>query len=122
MVAYPAGTTMPAVSSLNAAPGDVVNRLVMVPIGALGSISVFNQSGSVHFTVDVIGYFETTCCGGQGRQDRVLERETNLCDGTVRQLAITNGGTSTVNPETPALPELSRSPGYSTATSNTNSS
>jgi hypothetical protein len=66
LVAYPAGTTKPAVSSLNAAPGDVVNRLVMVPIGALGSISVFNQSGSVHFTVDVIGYFETTCCGGQG--------------------------------------------------------
>jgi hypothetical protein len=64
VVAYPAGSTMPAVSSLNASPGDVVNRLVMVPIGALGSINVYNQAGSVHFSVDVLGYFQTPCRAG----------------------------------------------------------
>jgi hypothetical protein len=56
---------LPAVSTLNVSPGDVVNRLVMVPIGALGSINVYNNAGSVHFTVDVLGYFQKACCGGQ---------------------------------------------------------
>ncbi len=47
----------PTTSSLNLAAGQTKANLVMVPIGADGSIRLFNEKGAVHLIADVVGYF-----------------------------------------------------------------
>jgi hypothetical protein len=53
---YPTGVARPAHSNLNPEPGEVRHNLVVSPLGADGSISVFNQSGSVDVAIDVVGW------------------------------------------------------------------
>jgi Fibronectin type III domain/Glycosyl hydrolases family 18 len=48
-------------SNLNFAPGGAAANLTVVPVGAGGSVSVFNASGSVDVVADVFGWF-----GGAG--------------------------------------------------------
>ncbi len=55
--AWAAGSPQPFTSSLNVGPGDVVPGLVVAPVGADGSVTVYNSNGSSHLVVDVVGYF-----------------------------------------------------------------
>jgi hypothetical protein len=58
---FPAGTPVPNASTNNFAAGDSRMNLVLVEVGASGSISVFNAaSGPVTVTVDSVGYFGST--------------------------------------------------------------
>ncbi|MEU6480896.1 protease pro-enzyme activation domain-containing protein [Streptomyces sp. NPDC047017] len=60
LIAYPSGTTRPASSNLNWLKGQVVPNLVTVPVGADGSVDLYNSSGgTVHFIADVSGYYST---------------------------------------------------------------
>jgi hypothetical protein len=54
---WPAGTTMPVASSLNASPGWVVPNLVVAKVGANGKVSLYNNSGTVDLLADVVGYY-----------------------------------------------------------------
>ena len=56
VTAWPAGTARPFASNLNPAPGRTVANLVVVALGADGSISLFNNAGSVHLVLDVLGW------------------------------------------------------------------
>ena len=58
--AWAAGSPQPFTSSLNVGPGDVVPGLVVAPVGADGSVTVYNSNGSSHLVVDVVGYFPAT--------------------------------------------------------------
>ncbi len=49
----------PSTSSLNLTAGQTKANLVMVPVGADGSIRLFNEKGSVHLIADVVGYFRS---------------------------------------------------------------
>ena len=57
---YPAGTTLPLVSSINYAAGQTRSNNAIVPLNALGEMAVrcAQGSGTAHFILDVNGYFE----------------------------------------------------------------
>ncbi|MFF2039612.1 PKD domain-containing protein [Kitasatospora sp. NPDC058170] len=55
---FPAGTARPSAgSNLNTVPGRNVPNQVVVPLGADGSIDIYNHNGSSHAIVDVFGYY-----------------------------------------------------------------
>ena len=56
---WPAGVARPNTSSLNTRGGDVVPNLVVTMLNGAGQASVFNNAGSGHCVVDVVGYFTT---------------------------------------------------------------
>ena len=57
LVAWPAGTAMPATSNLNIAPGGAVANLALVSPGTGGAISVSNHAGTTDVIVDLLGWF-----------------------------------------------------------------
>lgn len=65
----PAGSDRPATASLVFAAGETVTNQVTVGLGLAGGIAVFNQLGSVHVVVDVLGYYDdgTGTAPGAGR-------------------------------------------------------
>ena len=54
---WPTGITKPLASSLNLGVGETVPNLVIVPVGTLGNVSIYNNTGSAHVVVDVVGWF-----------------------------------------------------------------
>ena len=62
---YPAGESLPLISTLNWVEGMTVANRVIVPLGANGQITVYNASGSTDVVVDVSGYF-TNSSGASG--------------------------------------------------------
>ncbi len=46
----------PTTSNLNLAPNQVRANLAVVPLGPNGEIHLFNEAGSTHLIVDVVGY------------------------------------------------------------------
>ncbi len=59
LTVWKTGTTQPTASNLNFVPGRTTPNMVIVPVGADGKISIFNDAGSVDLIVDVLGYFPT---------------------------------------------------------------
>ena len=58
LTAYPSDTTPPNASNLNFVPGQTVPNLVVVPVGADGTIQIYNgAAGSVDVVADVAGYY-----------------------------------------------------------------
>jgi hypothetical protein len=60
VAAFPAGGAVPNASSLNFSAGQTRANNAIIPLGSGGAISVNSvlPSGSVHFILDVTGYFE----------------------------------------------------------------
>jgi len=58
LTVWPAGQARPNASNLNFSPGQVVPNMVVVPIGALGQISLWSPT-TVDVLVDVLGWFPT---------------------------------------------------------------
>jgi hypothetical protein len=56
--AWPAGNAKPPSSNLNFLPGQSVPNLVMLKLGANGSISIANGPGSANVILDVMGYVD----------------------------------------------------------------
>lgn len=59
-----AGPTRPTASNLNWKAGQTVPNRVIVPIDALGKVSVYNSAGAADVLVDVSGYFTTGLVSG----------------------------------------------------------
>ncbi|WP_371480312.1 PKD domain-containing protein [Kitasatospora sp. NBC_00315] len=57
LIVYPTGANRPAASNLNFGPGRTVPNQVIVPVGADGSIDLYNHLGSTDVIVDVFGYY-----------------------------------------------------------------
>jgi plastocyanin len=57
---YPAGTARPLFAAINYAAGQTRANNAILPLGALGDISVYcaQGGGTVHFILDVTGYFQ----------------------------------------------------------------
>ena len=53
--AQPAGTT-PSTSTVNLIPGQIRPNMAILPLGADGSIHLFNLTGEVRMVVDVVAY------------------------------------------------------------------
>jgi dipeptidyl aminopeptidase/acylaminoacyl peptidase len=56
LTVWPGGTAMPGVSNVNLGPGQVVANLAVVGVGAYGDIAVYNNSGSMHVVIDIVGF------------------------------------------------------------------
>ncbi len=56
---WPTGVARPNTSSLNTRGGDVVPNLVITMLNGAGEASLYNNSGSAHCVVDVVGYFRS---------------------------------------------------------------
>ncbi len=73
---WPAGATRPGTSNLNVVAGQTRPNAVIVGLGAGRSVSLYNNSGSVHLIVDVMGW---TTSGFTGMQPaRVLDTRIGL--------------------------------------------
>jgi hypothetical protein len=57
LTVFPTGETMPLASNLNFEAGLVIPNLVIAKVGAGGSVSIYNNSGSVDVIADVAGWF-----------------------------------------------------------------
>ncbi|MFN8040317.1 MAG: fibronectin type III domain-containing protein [Acidimicrobiales bacterium] len=57
VVAWPTGTAMPATSNLNVGAGQTAANIAIVSVGTGGNIDLYNNSGSAHIIIDVVGYF-----------------------------------------------------------------
>src|SRR4051794_7280455 len=53
---WPTGQPRPNSSANNATPGQVTPNSIVVPLGANGSVSIFNFTGNVELAVDLAGY------------------------------------------------------------------
>jgi len=84
---YPTGISRPATSSVNFSPGTTVANLVEVGVGAGGSISLYNDAGSVDVIIDVEGWYSADTTSPQGQfvplsSTRLLDTRAGL--GAVR--------------------------------------
>ena len=60
LTVFPAAATRPNASNLNFVAGQTIPNMVVVPVGAVGQISLFNGSaGTVNLIADVLGWFPT---------------------------------------------------------------
>ena len=57
LTVFPSGSQPPVASNVNFLPGQVVPNRVIVPLGADGTIGLYNLAGSVDAIVDVSGWF-----------------------------------------------------------------
>ena len=57
LTVWPSGIARPLASSVNLAAGETVPNLVIVPVGSLGGVSIYNNTGSTHVVVDVVGWY-----------------------------------------------------------------
>jgi hypothetical protein len=60
LTAYPGGTSVPLVSTMNYRAGQVRANNAILTLGLRGDISVVSSqpTGTVHLILDVSGYFE----------------------------------------------------------------
>jgi hypothetical protein len=56
LTVFPSGSP-PLVSDLNPSPGAVEPNLVVATVSAGGTVSIFNNSGTVDVVVDVAGWY-----------------------------------------------------------------
>ena len=57
LTVFPGDAALPVASDLNWTAGETVPNLVVVKLGADGTVNVYNPAGSVDVIVDVVGYF-----------------------------------------------------------------
>jgi hypothetical protein len=63
LTVWPSGAPRPVASSLNMVARQTVPNMVLCPVGAGGSISLFNNNGSTHVVADVLGSFAANAPG-----------------------------------------------------------
>lgn len=59
------GSPRPGTSTVNLMPGVATSNVAVVELGPAGQIDVFNNSGTVEITIDVIGTFRGTTPAGE---------------------------------------------------------
>jgi hypothetical protein len=57
LTVFPSGAARPLASNLNFRAGQSVPNLVMAKVGADGKVSVYNNAGTTHVVLDVVGWF-----------------------------------------------------------------
>jgi alpha-tubulin suppressor-like RCC1 family protein len=102
MTVWPSGSEKPVVSNINYAGGVNIANQVTAPIGADGSISLFNAGSKTDAIFDIIGYYKPAASGTetsqQGRYyavtpERVYDSRTSntpLAGGATREISISS--------------------------------
>ena len=98
LTVWPKGAARPYASNLNFSAGVSVPNLVMAKVGADGSVSMFNQAGTVDVVADVQGWYSDSAAGGSTfvpvNPARVLDTRSGAPLGTegTLQLQVTGVG------------------------------
>jgi len=74
-----AGAPRPTASTLNLVRGQTAANSATVPLSGDGSVSLYNNLGTVHLVIDVMGYFRTSSDASSG-QFAPLPAPTRLLD------------------------------------------
>ncbi len=95
---FPTGSTRPTASNLNVVTGQTVANMVIVPLGAGGKVTLYNNAGSTHFVVDVLGWFPSGEVFTGSTPARLLETRPGLTtiDGQYQTGALQGPGSSLV--------------------------
>ena len=94
VTAWPSGGARPVVSNLNLETGDTRANLVVVPLGADGSISLFS-SGGTHLIADVAGWFtDSTAEEDSAGLLVALDSPVRMLDTRLRQPGAMSAGES----------------------------
>jgi hypothetical protein len=56
LTVWPTGSARPTASNLNFTPGDTVANSVLTKVGTDGQVSIYNNTGSTHVVIDVLGW------------------------------------------------------------------
>ncbi|MER5636034.1 PKD domain-containing protein [Kitasatospora sp. NPDC002227] len=67
LTVFPGGTDRPDTSNVNFAAGQAVPNLVTVPVGADGTVQIFNKFGDTDVVVDIAGYYSVHWGEDSGR-------------------------------------------------------
>lgn len=57
LTVFPSGAARPLASNLNFVAGQTVPNMVMAKVGAEGRVSIYNNAGTSHVIIDVVGWF-----------------------------------------------------------------
>ena len=57
LTVFPSGTARPLASSLNFVAGQTVPNLVMAKLGTDGKVNIYNNAGTAHVILDVVGWY-----------------------------------------------------------------
>ena len=126
LTAYPSSIARPTVSTLNFTAGQTVSNLVTVPIGADGTINLYNSTGKTQVLVDLVGSFTPATDSLTGdpytptTPTRILDTRngTGVTAGTLgagKQLTLKIAGTGTVPADATAVLVNLTATGASTA-------
>ena len=79
LAAWPAGEPLPLASNLNYVAGQTVANLVMVRLGAGGSVDLYSSGGPLNVIADVAGYYSDAGAGlAAATPARILDTRTGL--------------------------------------------
>jgi hypothetical protein len=112
LTAWPSGEAQPNASNVNFVPGQTVANSVIVKLGADGKVSFFNEAGTTHLIVDVVGWFAGDADYNARVPARILDTRPDgqTVDGAFR------GGAQPANmPITLTVASRADVPAYATA-------
>jgi hypothetical protein len=98
LTAYPTGVSRPLASNLNWTAGQTVPNRVIVPAGAGGKVTFFNQQGSTDLVLDVNGYFAASTSLTSGTTytsltpSRILDTRSGTAVGAAGTAAVMAAG------------------------------
>ncbi|MET7669096.1 S1 family peptidase [Micromonospora luteifusca] len=104
MIVYPGGSTRPVTASINASTGETISTTQVVKVGSNGTISVYNQGGSMHVRIDVHGYFTNSGGGGLVAVEHRRVVDTRNGTGTTTGTIPTNGSRTFTLAEDDGIP------------------
>lgn len=78
LTVWPTGSPQPNASSVNMSAGQTVPNLVYASVGADGRVSFFNERGTTHLLVDVVGYLPTGAAYIPLNPVRVMDTRTGV--------------------------------------------
>jgi len=93
LTVFPGGTSRPNASNLNVVRGQTVANMVIAKVGTDGSLSIYNNFGTMHLVVDVVGWFSTTSNFTSLNPARLVDsRASATVDGQEQNIGALSGG------------------------------
>lgn len=83
LTVWPSGIEQPGISNVNFAAGQTVANLAIVALGDGGQVSIFNERGTAHVLLDVVGFYaDVTGPLGSRFHPMAPQRSFDTRDGT----------------------------------------
>jgi hypothetical protein len=99
LTVYPSGTSLPNASSINYVKGEARSNTITMPVGADGSVLVYNRYGQTHVILDLTGFYakDDTIASGFGSGSGLIPVGARLVDSRSSGTPIAPGATRVVS-------------------------